>query len=142
MHQDAVFIGRFQPFHNAHLATVRFALQQAEQLIIVIGGDNKPRTTKDPWTSAERIAMIRNCLTPEEQGRCSFVAVKDFLYNDNLWLAEVQRAVKTFSDGKDVVLVGHKKDNSSSSSSRTSSSRASVQPRSARSIFRWTGSVS
>lgn len=114
MHEFGVFIGRFQPFHTAHLATVRFALQQAKRVIIVIGSDNRARTTKDPWSTAERIAMIESCLAPEEISRISYVPAKDYLYNDNLWIAEVQRSVKALTGAsKDVVLVGHRKDASS-----------------------------
>jgi bifunctional NMN adenylyltransferase/nudix hydrolase len=58
-----VYIGRFEPFHVAHLASVKFALERCETLIVVIGSCNKPRTTKNPWTAAERGAMILNSLT-------------------------------------------------------------------------------
>jgi cytidyltransferase-like protein len=64
-----VYIGRFEPFHVAHLASVKFALERCETLIVVIGSCNKPRTTKNPWTAAERGAMILNSLTYEEQQR-------------------------------------------------------------------------
>jgi bifunctional NMN adenylyltransferase/nudix hydrolase len=114
MHNFGVFVGRFQPFHTAHLDTLRFALRKVEQLIIVVGSDNRARTVKDPWSSAERIAMIRSCLSNEERLRVAFVSAKDYLYNDNMWIAEIQRAVKALvGSSKDVVLIGHKKDASS-----------------------------
>lgn len=114
MHEFAVFIGRFQPFHNAHLASLRFALAQAERVIVVLGSDNRARTVKDPWTTGERIEMIESTMTPEELNRISYVGAKDYLYNENLWIAEVQRAVSLFTDeSKDVVLIGHRKDHTS-----------------------------
>lgn len=114
MHEFGVYIGRFQPVHNAHLATVRFAFQQAKTVIIVLGSDNQARDIKNPWTTAERIAMITGALTEEERARVRFIAAEDYLYNDNIWVAQVQREVNAqVGDSKDVVLVGHAKDASS-----------------------------
>lgn len=114
MKEYAVYIGRFQPFHLAHLETVRVALKQARRLVIVIGSSTIARSVKNPWSAAERIAMVTACLTPEEQERVSFVTAKDYLYNDNLWIAALQQSVLEATGGsKDVLLVGHKKDDSS-----------------------------
>ena len=49
-----VYIGRFQPLHNAHWRTIEFALSQVDCLIIVIGSSNQPRTIKNPFSAAER----------------------------------------------------------------------------------------
>jgi bifunctional NMN adenylyltransferase/nudix hydrolase len=114
--EHAVFIGRFQPFHNAHLETVRFALKQAKKLIIVIGSAGGARNIKNPWSAAERIAMITACLSKEEQERVSFVCAKDYSYNNNLWLSALQSAFAEAAPDMDdakTVLVGHKKDASS-----------------------------
>jgi bifunctional NMN adenylyltransferase/nudix hydrolase len=93
---------------------VRFALKQAKRLIIVVGSDNQARNVKNPWTTAERINMIRGPLTDEERARVDFIPAKDYLYNDNLWITAVQRSIDEVTDGsKDVILVGHKKDASS-----------------------------
>lgn len=122
MRKFGVFIGRFEPFHNAHLAIVQFALTQVERLIIVIGSASQARTVKNPWTAAEREEMIANSLTNDERHRVSFVHAKDYLYNDNLWITAVQSSIgQIISDHcdadlfghKDVVLFGHKKDSSS-----------------------------
>lgn len=121
MHEFGVFIGRFQPFHNAHYETVKLALQKCKRLIIVIGSDNQARTTKNPWTSQERIAMIASCFgglggmnQNEELDRITFIPARDHLYNDNLWLVTVQQAIaEATNNSKDVVLIGHKKDASS-----------------------------
>lgn len=114
MHEFGVFIGRFQPFHNAHLATVRFALKQAKQLIIVIGSSNQARDIKDPWSEHDRERMIRSCLTEEEQARIKFVHAEDYYYNDLLWVTAVQRDIDEITGGsRDVKLIGRKKDASS-----------------------------
>lgn len=114
MHEFGIYIGRFQPMHTAHLATVRFALLQAKQVIIILGSDNQARTVKNPWTSAERIAMLTGALTAEEHTRVKVIPMRDYLYNDNTWVAEVQRVINAeIGKSKDVVLVGHAKDASS-----------------------------
>jgi bifunctional NMN adenylyltransferase/nudix hydrolase len=114
MYDYAIYIGRFQPFHNAHLASVRFALQKAAQLIIVIGSDKTARNIKNPWTSAERIAMISACLTDEELSKVQFVTARDYVYNNNLWITSVQQLIRERTKGsKNVALVGFKKDDSS-----------------------------
>ena len=88
-----VYIGRFEPFHNGHLHIVEHALKLANKLIIIIGSHNKPIDWKNPWTSAERIAMIRNSLTPEQLERVHFQTVEDRLYQNKDWQASIYEAV-------------------------------------------------
>jgi len=116
MYEYAVIIGRFQPFHNGHLSLLRYALKQAQHVIVIVGSDNHSRTINDPWTAAERISMIRGALGKRQPSDAdvSFIAVKDYLYNDNLWIAEVQRAVRSLTgDSRSIGLVGHRRDNTS-----------------------------
>ena len=117
MRNFGVFIGRFQPFHNAHLKAVRFALSEVKNLIIVMGSDCQARTIKNPWTSAERDEMILASVTRDEWERIRIVRAKDYLYNDNLWLVSVQQKIEEHTQAwapcDDVVLFGHEKDRSS-----------------------------
>jgi bifunctional NMN adenylyltransferase/nudix hydrolase len=114
MHEFGVLIGRFQPFHNGHLATVRVALKTAHKLIIVLGGHNRAQDVRNPWTSAQRMNMIRDSLSIEENKRVQFVMANDYDYNNLLWVTAIQEAVHEATDGaSDVVLIGHKKDASS-----------------------------
>ena len=43
-----VFIGRFQPFHLAHLETIQIALQQSRQVIIALGSAQAERKILHP----------------------------------------------------------------------------------------------
>lgn len=115
MKKIGVFIGRFQPFHNAHLQTVRHALTMVEKLVIIVGSDRCARTVKNPWTGGERVTMITNCLTSDECDRVLIERAQDYLYNDNLWIAAVQEIIAQHVDDEtdDVVLFGHRKDASS-----------------------------
>jgi bifunctional NMN adenylyltransferase/nudix hydrolase len=114
MYEYGVFIGRFQPFHNAHLKTVRFALKQAQTLIVGVGSCNQAPDTRNPWSGPERAEMILACLTPEERQRVRFAYLEDFYYNNLRWIAGVQRALADHTSGsKDIKLIGHKKDTTS-----------------------------
>ncbi|HEX9678603.1 nicotinamide-nucleotide adenylyltransferase [Nitrososphaera sp.] len=54
--------GRFQPFHNGHLALARQALSECDELVIVVGSAQFNFIGKDPFTAGERVLMIHNAL--------------------------------------------------------------------------------
>ena len=64
---NALFIGRFQPFHKGHLATVKFALERVEQLVIVVGSAQKSHELRNPFTAGERIRMIKQSLDIDDE---------------------------------------------------------------------------
>ena len=43
-----VFIGRFEPFHIGHKQVIEKALTLADEVIILVGSANQPRTLKNP----------------------------------------------------------------------------------------------
>lgn len=116
-----VFIGRFQPFHFGHKRVVELALGQAHQVLILVGSSYQPRTIKNPFTYDERRLMIENSMEPTEIGRVSIRAIRDFDYNDDKWMKQVQDHVAvltkdmTFLNGKkpSVGIIGYDKDQSS-----------------------------
>ncbi len=61
-----LFVGRFQPFHKGHLATVKFALGKVDQLVIVVGSAQKSHESKNPFTAGERIRMIKESLDSDK----------------------------------------------------------------------------
>lgn len=87
-----VFIGRFEPFHNGHAAVARHALARACKLIFLVGSADTPRTIRNPWTAAERAVMIQAALG-DAAGRLVIRPLRDRLYNEALWIADVQRTV-------------------------------------------------
>lgn len=113
-----VFIGRFEPFHNGHAAVARHALARARKLIFLIGSADTPRTIKNPWTAAERAVMIQAALH-DAAPRLVIRPLRDRLYNEALWLADVQRTVADaikadgFEGDARIGLVGMDKDASS-----------------------------
>jgi len=114
-----VYIGRFQPFHNGHLETIRYALTKARRLIILIGSHDAPFSIRNPWTTDERMSMIRACFSDEERDRIILAELEDFTYNDQKWSARVQEIVSGFNaiygvgPGQTKIgITGYDKDNS------------------------------
>jgi len=113
MSEFGIVIMRAQPFHNAHLELVRFALKEAQKVVIILGSANAPRDTMNPFTADQRRDMVRSCLTADELSRVEIISAKDYLSN-NMWIAAVQNSVDAVTGGSsDIKLIGHKKDASS-----------------------------
>ncbi len=119
MYDYLVFIGRFQPFHIAHLRVIREALAQAREVVVLIGSSRQPRSLRNPFTLDERMAMIRASLEPSEQSRVHLQPLEDCLYNDDVWVKNVQEAVQAVvsrfrgDSAPRIGLIGHPKDESS-----------------------------
>lgn len=130
-YKTAVFIGRFQPIHNAHMEIIKKGLEIADNLVVVVGSSNKPPTIKNPWDSEQRIDIIKKAILEEYDEpinkkwsdftkpsilhRVSFVTTRDYLYNDYKWSTEVySKAIdKVATENKETVLLGCMKDDSS-----------------------------
>ena len=121
-----VFIGRFQPFHKGHKAVIDAALDQAKEVVIVVGSSFTARNIRNPFTFFERKAMIEACFTDVKyfnyegaQGRIKtprvhVVPVSDYPLDDSKWVAAIQKIVdETVPNAKDVGLIGHSKDSTS-----------------------------
>ncbi len=129
MHEFAVLIGRFQPFHNGHLALLQHALSEALHCIVVIGSAFHARSPRHPFDWQQRADMIRRALPAADRERVTFMPVRDH-HADAPWIAEVRQAVAnahkaaatairavstgstaaTGSTSTSVLLVGHRKD--------------------------------
>ncbi len=111
----ALYIGRFQPFHNGHAALLAHALSVAPIAIVVIGSAHQARTPKNPFTWEERAEMIRLALPEPDRARVRFLPVRDH-YNEARWVAAVQQGVNDLLAAQGlpatapVTLVGHFKD--------------------------------
>ncbi len=126
MRDALVFIGRFSPFHNGHKAVIDAALEQAHEVVVVVGSSFAARNIRNPFTFEERKAMIDAVykdevvdLTPSKmystiRKRVHVVPVSDYPYDDSRWVAAIQRVVdETVPNAKDVGLIGHSKDSTS-----------------------------
>jgi len=108
----SIYIGRFQPFHNAHQEVAEKALENSKRLLFVIGGDNSPRTIKNPFTVKERVDII---LANLGDAPIDFISVRDYLYNDKVWSNQLMYKVSqmTRPDDKKIAITGSMKDASS-----------------------------
>jgi bifunctional NMN adenylyltransferase/nudix hydrolase len=115
-----VFIGRFQPFHIGHKAVLDAALEQAKDVIVLVGSANRSRSFRNPWTFEERKEMISKVYPNETKNtrQLKVLPLNDTLYNDDAWTSNVQRAVDEVINhqglwGRSVGLIGHSKDKTS-----------------------------
>ena len=108
-----VFIGRFQPFHLAHMQTIKIALQQSQQVILALGSAQQERNIKNPFLATEREEMILSNFSEADQKHIKFVHVID-VYNDEKWQKLVKLLVAGVAElNAKVGLIGHFKDESS-----------------------------
>ena len=113
-----VYIGRFQPFHNGHLETVKKALEAGKELIFVIGSANAAATPVNPFPALDRQDMIWGVLYNLDpniinQGKVHFIHAEDRLYNMNKWIGYVQAQVANIAGNGSVALIGHDKGDNS-----------------------------
>jgi nicotinamide-nucleotide adenylyltransferase len=92
-----LFIGRFQPFHKGHLATIRFALAKVDLLVVVVGSAQKSHEYKNPFTAGERIRMIKESLDAEriDTSRILIIPVPDVDVH-SLWTRHVDMLVPKY----------------------------------------------
>ena len=98
LHDVAVYVGRFQPFHAGHLALLQQALALAGRCVVVIGSAHQARTPKNPFTWRERAEMIRLALPEAERERVDFVPVRDY-YDEARWVRAVRAQVGALCGG-------------------------------------------
>jgi len=112
----AIFIGRFQPFHNAHRQIVDEALKIADKLIIVIGSHNAPQSLRNPFDTMIRRSLIIRSLSYEQAKRVDFVFIQDSAYNFEAWLLDIKKKISDKIGplaNRKIVLVGNYKDDTS-----------------------------
>lgn len=86
----ALFIGRFQPFHNGHLFTVKKILEENAYLKIGIGSSQESNTKINPFNVEERKGFIIETLKSlkVDLNKISFYEIPD-LYNAEKWAKNI-----------------------------------------------------
>jgi len=95
----ALFIGRFQPFHNGHLLFLQNIRSQYDEIIIGIGSSQYSNTPENPFSYDERKMMIEKSLEAVGLTNYRIVAIHD-IHNPPKWVSHVVSIVSDF----DVVL--------------------------------------
>jgi nicotinamide-nucleotide adenylyltransferase len=92
-----LMLGRFQPFHNGHLALARQILAECDELVIAIGSAQYNFIEKDPFTAGERIAMIHGALRQAgiDLSKCYLIPIPND-DNNATWLANLRSMVPEF----------------------------------------------
>lgn len=93
--KSGVFIGRFQPLHRGHVAVIKQALAECDQLTIILGSARSARSLRNPFRFDEREVMLSegllsDGLTHQDLSRISVRGVRDYFYNVQAWIAEVR----------------------------------------------------
>lgn len=89
--------GRFQPFHNGHLALARQILSECDELVIVIGSAQFNFIDKDPFTAGERALMIHEALKEAkvDLSKCYIIPVIND-ENNARWIAYLRSMAPPF----------------------------------------------
>jgi len=91
----ALFIGRFQPFHNGHLATAKRILEKHDEVIIGIGSAQYSHTGENPFTAAERFEMIHRALDAEGIHNYHIIPIPD-THVHSVWVGHVLSLIPKF----------------------------------------------
>jgi bifunctional NMN adenylyltransferase/nudix hydrolase len=124
-----VFIGRFQPFHNAHLEIVKRAYELTDNLIMIIGSQYKPVTYKNPlqislehlttnsYWSVLRQTILGSVNVESEMEKELEIEIQEDIYGDAKWCDAVQEKVKycteTLESHSKIGIIGCDKDETS-----------------------------
>ena len=96
MERNALFVGRFQPFHLGHLHVIKKYCNKYDILYIGIGSSQYHHTYENPFTFEERRLMINETLKKEGITNFKIVAIPD-IHNPPQWVEHVKSIVDDFS---------------------------------------------
>ncbi len=91
----ALYIGRFQPFHNGHLLVVRSLSTKYDEVIIGIGSSQDRDTSENPFSEDERVQMITRSLDVVGIHNYRVVPIPD-IHDPPRWVAHVRALVPDF----------------------------------------------
>lgn len=85
-----LYVGRFQPLHIGHVTVITELLKKVDELIIIIGSSQKSHELDNPFTSGERIMMIRAALNEVgiDPSKYYLIPVPDAQYH-SVWVSYI-----------------------------------------------------
>jgi len=85
-----LFVGRFQPLHVGHVEVIKSLLEKLDELVIVIGSSQKSHELDNPFTSGERIMMLRTALNDAkvDSARYYLIPIPD-VQDHSTWVSQV-----------------------------------------------------
>src|SRR3989338_6501836 len=91
----ALYIGRFQPIHKAHVEIIRNILKENDKIIIGIGSSQHANHDKNPFSADERKSMVEKPLQQEFIHEYEIFLIPD-INDDNKWVDHVKSIVPIF----------------------------------------------
>ena len=91
----ALFIGRFQPFHNGHLHIAKSLSKRYDALIIGVGSSQEKNTQNNPFSYNERKTMISKTLRNNKIRNFKIYPIPD-LYDDYKWTDYIIKKIPKF----------------------------------------------
>tara|TARA_B100000315_G_C14272426_1_gene449261 strand:- start:139 stop:606 length:468 start_codon:yes stop_codon:yes gene_type:complete len=91
----ALFIGRFQPFHNGHLAAIKQILREVDKVVIGVGSSKRSGVRGNPFTFEERFKMIEETLVKHGVSCYTIFPIPD-VPNDKKWVKHVKVLVPKY----------------------------------------------
>ncbi len=102
MEKTVLFPGRFQPFHNAHLAILKRLLGKYGKVIVAIGSSNI-KNRNNPFSALQRKEMVWASLSQAERKHVSFAFIPRA--RDSRWVGALLKAVPR--DSFDVIFTNN-----------------------------------
>jgi len=86
----AIFVGRFQPLHKGHLGAIKNILETVDELVIIVGSSQHSHRLDNPFTTGERITMIRRAMEEEDIKPSQYwiIPVPD-IHVHMLWVSQI-----------------------------------------------------
>ncbi|MFH1013043.1 MAG: nicotinamide-nucleotide adenylyltransferase [Thermoplasmatota archaeon] len=95
-----LFIGRFQPFHNGHLAVIQHYADKKSSFSIGIGSSQYGNTIDNPFTFEERKEMIQQIVCSYMENYSVEVVPIPDIHDPSRWVNHVKRIIPDF----DIIL--------------------------------------
>jgi len=99
---NALFIGRFQPFHKGHLKLIVNLYKKYNKIMIGIGSSQYSHKKDNPFTSDERKKMISETLKANNVKNFQIILIPD-IHNPPKWVEHVLQLTNDF----DVVITNN-----------------------------------
>jgi nicotinamide-nucleotide adenylyltransferase len=95
---NALFIGRFQPFHLGHLSVIKKAVTENNRLFIGIGSSESNFEPANPFTCSERFQMIEAALDYAniKREKYTIVTIRN-INNYALWVRHLELYIPPFN---------------------------------------------
>ena len=88
--KTGIFLARMQPLHNAHLWLIDKALEENDEVLVVLGSENKVDMLRNPYHINLRKQMLRECYDAKTARKIRVLTLPDWSMesdhaSDQIW---------------------------------------------------------